>query len=171
MFQIFSAQLAQLGGGDLRVLDVGSGPGFLADFLLHSLPELRLTLLDFSSAMHDLARSRLGQRASQVTFLHRSFRDSAWTQDLGRYDAVVTNQAVHELRHKRYANALHSQVHGLLEAGAPYVMCDHYCGEGGMSNSQLYMSVDEHRRSLFDAGFRTVEQINRSGGLVMYRAD
>jgi ubiquinone/menaquinone biosynthesis C-methylase UbiE len=170
MFQAFSAQLLQLGRSDLSVLELGSGPGFLAAALLESLPDLELSLLDFSLAMHDLARTRLAGNAARIVFIHRSFKDPTWTDDLPRFDAVITNQAVHELRHKRYATALHSQVLRVLKPGAPYIVCDHHCGEGGMSNNQLFMSLDEHRQSLCDAGFRQVEQILRAGSLVMHRA-
>ncbi|MEO8308674.1 MAG: class I SAM-dependent methyltransferase [Pseudomonadota bacterium] len=140
MFQSFAAQLQSMGRSDLQVLELGSGPAFLAEYLLSALPELRLSLLDFSQPMDDLARIRLAERASGVRFLHRSFEDQDWTRGLGKFDAVITNQAVHELRHKRYAQVLHSQVAEVLAPGGSYLVCDHYFGEGGMGNDQLYMS-------------------------------
>ena len=60
IFETFSRELQRLGNGNLVVLDLGSGPGFLAAHLLDVMPNLQLTLLDFSAAMHDLARQRLG---------------------------------------------------------------------------------------------------------------
>ncbi len=82
----------------------------------------------------------------------------------------MPDDTVHELRHKRYAKALHSQVAGVLRTNAPYVVCDHFLGAGGMSNDQLYMSPEEHRQALFSAGFWSVEQVKQAGSLVMYRA-
>src|SRR5688572_25660848 len=98
MFQAISLELVGLGKANLSVLDLGSGPGFLAAYILDALPEAQLTLLDFSASMHELARARLGARARPVTFVARSFKESGWSHGLGPYDAVVTNQAVHELR-------------------------------------------------------------------------
>jgi predicted methyltransferase len=43
----------------------------------------------------------------------------------------MTNQAVHELRHKRHARELHRQVARLLTPGGSYLVCDHFCGPGG----------------------------------------
>ena len=169
MFQAFLTELRRIDGSDLKVLELGSGPGFLAEFLLAKLPALELTLLDFSPAMHELARARLGD-ANRISYLERSFKDPDWARNLGPFDAVITNQAVHELRHKRYANALHARVARILKSGASYLVCDHFFGEGGMRNDELYMTIEEQRRALLEASFRSVELVCRSGTLVMHRA-
>jgi SAM-dependent methyltransferase len=153
-----------------RILELGSGPGFLAQHLLQALPTIDYVALDFSAAMHTLARERLGLLADRVQFVERSFRDSAWHQDLGPFDFIVTHQTVHELRHKKYASALHSQARELLSANGSYLMCDHFYGEGGMKDDQLYMSLDEQREALRQAGFAKVEQILCRGGLCLYEA-
>lgn len=153
-----------------RVLELGSGPGFLAEHLLRSYVTLRYVALDFSSAMHELAAQRLGELAGRVQFVERSFREAAWPDGLGQFEFVVTNQAVHELRHKRHASLLHAQVKQVLLPGGAYLVCDHFFGNGGMSNDQLYMSVAEQRQALQDAGFSSVEQVMLKGGLVLHHA-
>ena len=171
MHQAFVDQLRGLGRADLRVLDLGAGPGFLAEFLLRHLPELKMSLLDFSEPMQELAKARLKEYAlPQGRFICRSFKDPTWRQGLGTFDVVVTNQAVHELRHKRYAEALHCQVKGVLSPGGVYLVCDHFHGDGGMGNDQLYMTIDEQQDALAGAGFQTVRQVHRAGTLVMHRA-
>jgi ubiquinone/menaquinone biosynthesis C-methylase UbiE len=170
MFQLFLTELQRINRDDLNVLELGSGPGFLADLLLDAMPDLELTLLDFSPTMHDLARVRLGRRVEKVCFLSLNFRDADWVQGLGLFGAVVTNQAVHELRHKQYAKALHSQVASVLKPRSPYLVCDHYCGDGGMQNEHLYMTIEEQSQALLAAGFRSVEMVGRGGSLVMHRA-
>ena len=170
MFAAFATQLRRLPEVSATVLELGSGPGFLANYLLEALPRFRFTLLDFSSAMHDLARARLAERADDVRFLTCDFREPGWTDGLKGFDAVITNQAVHELRHKRYAPTLHGRVTSVLKPGAPYLVCDHFAGEGGMKNEQLFMTVGEQRQALLDAGFRSVEQVAIAGALVLHRA-
>lgn len=169
-FRAFLSQLAEDGKDAVNVLELGSGPGFLAEFLLSAMPELRITLLDYSAAMHDLARARLGDRAGRVIFLLRDFKSPAWTRGLIGFDVVITNQAVHELRHKQYAPALHSQIALVLAPGGTYLVADHYCGDGGMTNDQLFMSVEEQAAALRSAGYRSVELISKSGSLVLHRA-
>jgi cyclopropane fatty-acyl-phospholipid synthase-like methyltransferase len=77
--------------------------------LLRELPEVSYVALDFSAAMHQLAAARLGSATGLVQFIERSFREEGWTCGLEQFDAIVTNQAVHELRHKRHAARLHAQ--------------------------------------------------------------
>ena len=153
-----------------RVLELGSGPGFLAIKLLSEFADLHMTLLDFSEAMHALARKRLGRALNRVEFLVGDFKEPEWTQDLNAFDAVVTTQAVHELRHKRYAEQLHRQVTAVLRPGGTYLVCDHFLGPGGMTNDQLYMSAAEQRSAIEAAGYESVRQVLVKGGLVMHRA-
>lgn len=167
-FAEFAAQLAA--GAALRVLELGSGPGFLAKHLLDALPHIAYTALDFSPAMHKLAAERVGAASARIRFIERSFRDPAWVEGLGPFDHVVTNQAVHELRHKRHARALHEQVRGLLAPQGRYLVCDHFAGAGGMKNDQLYMTVEEQRVALQDAGFARVEPVLLKRGLMLYAA-
>jgi len=170
IFETFSRELQRLGNGNLVVLDLGSGPGFLAAHLLDVMPNLQLTLLDFSAAMHDLARQRLGSRAEHVRFMHRNFRDDEWPLGLGLFDVVVTNQAVHELRHKRHAPALHAAVRKVLRPGGSYLVSDHYFGDGGLQNEHLYMTMAEQRATLLAAGFSHVERVASFGSMVMHSA-
>ena len=157
-------------GATSRILELGSGPAYLAEHVLKALPEVSYVALDFSSAMHDLARQRLGALANRVEFVERSFKGDGWTAGLGQFDWVITNQAVHELRHKGYAPELHRQVRDCLKEGGAYLVCDHYAGEGGMANDQLYMSVDEQRQALEAAGFSSVSRLLLKGGMVLHEA-
>jgi SAM-dependent methyltransferase len=169
-FARFAEEIAASRPAPGRVLELGSGPGFLALHLLKALPGVSYVLLDFSAAMHALAKARLGEMASGAVFVERSFKAPGWTAGLGRFDAVVTHQAVHELRHKRHAPALHRQAHALLAPGGSYLVCDHFVGEGGMANDQLYMTIEEQKQALVDAGFASVTQVMCKGSLVLHHA-
>lgn len=170
--EFFAAFLEELRAMPLRparVLELGSGPGFLAHGLLAGMPDLRMVLLDFSSAMHDLARERLGALQTRVDFVERSFRLPDWADDLGTFDAVVTMQAVHELRHKRHAANLYTQVGTVLRPGGIFLVCDHYAGGAdGMRDAELYLSLDEHRAALEGAGYEVSRTLTRQS-LVLHR--
>ena len=170
--QFFAAITEALrAAGARNVLELGSGPGFLARHLRDALPDMRLTLLDFSPAMHDLARTRLGALADRVAFIQADFLDPAWSRALGRFDAVVTLQAVHELRHKARAVTLHAAVRGLLVERGVYLVCDHYAGDDGMQNHDLFMTADEQRGALESGDFKRVERVLMQQGLVLHRAE
>ena len=165
--EFFDAMATALKDCTEPVLELGSGPGFLAEYLLARLPTTKYVMLDFSASMHELARKRLGSEVARVEFVERSFKDAAWSEALGTFGAVVANQAVHELRHKRHAPTLHGQVRTLLPPGRPYLVCDHFAGEGGMGNSELYMTIEEQVQALRAGGFVEVSELLRKGGMVL----
>ena len=98
-----------------RVLELGSGPGLLAHRVLQRCPHLETyTLLDFSEPMLALSRERLAAFPA-ASFVLESFKSEDWTRRVGgRFDCVVSMQAVHELRHKRHAPRLYEQVYQVL---------------------------------------------------------
>ncbi len=169
-----------------RILELGSGPGFLAQYILQALSiqtspsppsyrkrikgDVTYVMLDFSAAMHELARARLGGLGQHAEFLERDFKQPNWNEGLGVFDCVVTMQAVHELRHKRHAAGLHANVRELLAPGGFYLVCDHYYGTDGMQNDQLYMSIEEQKNALLEAGFFSVGLLMQKGGMTLYRA-
>jgi SAM-dependent methyltransferase len=169
-FQCIVAELRGLRPARPSVLELGSGPGFLAQRILERIPAVRYTMLDFSPAMHELARERLGPLAQTVRQVETDFRTPGWSAELGRFDAVVTTQAVHELRHKKHAAGLHASVRCLLEPDGRYLVCDHYVGCDGMSDATLYMTVDEQRHTLQTAGFNSVASLLQERGLVLFSA-
>lgn len=154
----------------VRVLELGSGPGFLAEHILSAHPLAEMVLLDFSKPMHRLAMERLQRFSGRVTCVERSFKKADWMSGLGLFDYVVTNQAVHELRHKRYAEPLHRQVRSVLDDGGVYLISDHFFGDDGMKKEGLYMTVEEQQAALVSAGFRSVHERLRQGGMSLHSA-
>jgi ubiquinone/menaquinone biosynthesis C-methylase UbiE len=169
-FACMSSEIAAATTPVTKILELGSGPGFLAQHLLQTLPKISYVMLDFSAAMHELARARLGKLGLHAEFLERDFKQPDWNDGLGEFDCVVTMQAVHELRHKRHAPGLHACVRELLAPGGFYLMCDHYHGTDGMQNDQLYMSIDEQKTALSAAEFSPVTLLMQKGGMTLYRA-
>jgi SAM-dependent methyltransferase len=169
-FQCFVDQLRAMRSDRLAVLELGSGPGFLAQRILAAVPGVAYTMLDFSPAMHALARERLGPLARAVRQVEADFKRAGWAAGLGEFDAVVTMQAVHELRHKKHVAGLHATVRSLLKPTGRYLVCDHYVGPGGMTNAALYMTVAEQRQALAQAGFAAVTALMQKGGLVLHSA-
>jgi len=169
-FDAITQELSPLNAAGLSVLELGSGPGFLARHILEALPSAGYVALDFSPAMHALAKEHLGTLADRVQFLEEDFKKPHWNARLSRFDAVVSMQAVHELRHKRHAASLYQAARQLLRSGGRFLMCDHFVGKEGMSDTALYMTTDEHERALRAGGFTQVDLLLRKGGLALFRA-
>lgn len=169
-FEEFVTQIRSKGKG-LRLLELGSGPGFLAEYILRKCDVLEYAALDFSAAMHALARERLGARSQKVEFVERSFKTDDWMEGLGMFGCVVTNQAVHELRHKQLAPHLHAQVRSILSAGGLYLVNDHFAGPNGMSNNELYMTKEEQVEALRSAGFSHITTLKCQSKMAFLSAE
>ena len=159
-----------VGRTPVSILELGSGPGFLARHLLSALPVSKYVALDFSLAMHELARTQPGALVNQVEFVQADFTTANWAEGFPRVNAVVMMQAVHELRHKRHAPQFYRTVRPLVTRDGMLLMCDHFAGADGMSNRELFMSPEEHAAALRDGGFASVELLLQRGGLVLFRA-
>jgi SAM-dependent methyltransferase len=151
----------------IRVAEVGSGPGHLAKAILESCNVSTYTAIDFSAAMNNLAREHLGEN---VRFVQRDFRRDGWAEGLGAFDAVVTLQAAHEVRHKTRQPALLKNIHGAIEEGGLLLFCDHYSEAGSTKDMGLFLTHDEQPALLEAAGFLRVEQLLDAGGMALYRA-
>jgi len=115
------------------------------------------------------ARQRLAPHIGRTRQLLADFKDDAWTIGLGEFDAIVTHQAVHELRHKKHAATLHRSARTLLSRAASISSATTTSGDG-MSDASLYMNIDEQSAALEAAGFVCVERVLEMKGLVLHRA-
>jgi SAM-dependent methyltransferase len=136
-----------------RVLELGPGPGRLAEAVLDACRLDRYTLLDFSAPMLDMCRRRLGDRAG-VDYLQADFARADWAAALpAPFDAVLAMQAVHEIRHKRHLARLYAQVRSLLAPGGWLVVCDHEPFGDEPRRLRLFATADEQHTALATAGF------------------
>jgi SAM-dependent methyltransferase len=152
-----------------RVLELGSGPGFLAHRVLHSCPHLAgYTLLDFSEPMLALGRERLSAFPT-ASFAHASFKSEEWPRRVGGpFDCIVSMQAVHELRNKRHALRLYEQAHQILTAPGRIMICDHTPFDDSPTSTALYMTEDEQLEALARARFANLRVELRMDSLVVY---
>jgi drug/metabolite transporter (DMT)-like permease/SAM-dependent methyltransferase len=163
--QAIGDRLAALAAGS-RVLELGSGPGVLAEHLLGRCPQIAsYTLFDFSEPMLDMSRARLG-RFSTARFVLGDFRAEDWPHRVaGPYDAIVTMQAVHEVRHTRHVPRLYRQIRGLLAPGGLFLMCDRTPEDDTPRSRALFMTADEQVEALTQAGFADVRLVMAADAL------
>lgn len=166
-FAAFSVVLKERFDEPIDILELGSGPGHLAEQILKNCAVRRYVALDFSEAMHALARSRLSEHGN-VDYAERDFREEDWGLRLGRFDAVVTLQAAHETRHKRHLPKLLRDVFFLLRPGGLLLYCDHYSETDGEKNAALYYEKDEQPGVLEESGFSNIRALLDIGGMALY---
>jgi SAM-dependent methyltransferase len=154
---------------DLRILELGSGPGHLArELLLHCNVDA-YAALDWSQAMHDIATAHLGPLAPRVTFVVRDFREPTWPTDLGTFDAIVTMQAAHETRHKRHVVPLFERARTLLRPRGLLLYCDGYLHADTTLPALVFDRADQPR-ALERAGFVDVRLLHDEGNQALFVA-
>jgi SAM-dependent methyltransferase len=154
----------------LRILEVGSGPGELAREILLHCDVASYTALDWSQAMHDIATEHLGDLARRVSFVVRDFREPTWPAGLGLFDAIVTQQAVHETRHRRHALPLFQRARTLLVPGGLMLYCDGYLVDPEGELAALVLERADQPLVLERAGFLDVRLLHDEGNLALYGA-
>jgi SAM-dependent methyltransferase len=165
-FAAFCAALAPR--RQLRILELGSGPGQLAREILGHCDVDTYVALDFSPAMHAIAAETLGELASRATFVTRDFRLPNWPHELGTFDAVVTLQAAHETRHKRHLVPLLERARTVLASGGVVLYADHYLTpETGIP--ALMPARDDQPLALERAGFVDVQLCYEEGAMALWR--
>jgi SAM-dependent methyltransferase len=155
-----------------RVLELGSGPGLLAHRVLERCRSLAAyTLIDFSEPMLALSRERL-HAFPAASFVLGSFKSEDWRRRVdGPFDCVVSMQAVHELRHKRHARRLYEEVYQVLAVPGLFLVCDHTPFDDSPKSTALYMTEQEQRHALTDAGFANVHVELTMNGLHLYAGE
>lgn len=150
------------------VVELGSGPGHLARVIVTRCPVKSYVAVDFSAAMHAMAREHLGQYVARVTFVEADFRQAEWVKSVGKPHALLTMQAAHEVRHKSRLPRLLSQMHATLQTGGMLLYCDHYAQTGSSAQDELYADRDEQLALLRAAGFKRVICLRDESGLALY---
>ena len=168
-FAAFAHALNEAFGAAPDILELGSGPGHLAEHVLQHCNVRRYTALDFSEAMHGLARERLAANAHKVVFITRDFRHADCLRGLGAFDAVLTMQAAHETRHKNHLPPFLDRLYAVLRSRGLILYCDHYAEKNGDKNGALYVERDEQPLALTAAGFTDVQRLHEEGGMALYR--
>jgi len=109
----------------VRVLDLGAGTGVLAERILNEVPGSSVTCLDFSPAMIEQCRQRLGSFGGRAELVCADL--STWTPPR-TYDAVVT------------CNAL---VYREMDLGACYRKCAAALRSGGALVNSTVVTRDD----------------------------
>ncbi|MGO4500369.1 trans-aconitate 2-methyltransferase [Paenibacillus sp. 2RAB27] len=121
-----AASLVQFDQKAPRILDLGAGTGLFSSYMLRSYPEARLTLIDLSTGMLDIAKERFADTvASEVTYL---VGDYSTYEDAEPFDAVISSLSIHHLEDEA-KQALYANIFHLLKPGGVFVNADQVLGK------------------------------------------
>jgi cyclopropane fatty-acyl-phospholipid synthase-like methyltransferase len=172
-FTAFANSINSFSNNQVNILEIGSGPGHLAKFILEHCTVQHYTLLDFSLPMHEIAKEHLTKFVDKAIFLQQDFKSPQWTQNLEKFDVIVTMQAAHEVRHKNHIAALFFQLYSTLNDGGMFLYSDHYYVPSSSSKKhpELYLKKEEQPELLRYCGFKNITLILDKSEMALYRAD
>ncbi|MCG8371001.1 MAG: class I SAM-dependent methyltransferase [Proteobacteria bacterium] len=106
-----------------RVLDLGCGPGVLAESILQKFADARVVCLDISPVSLAKARRKLSPYGERAEFVECPL-DGDWTQDVGDgFDLVIAVQSLHHVPRARKPLVI-DRVYEALQPGGLFVLSD-----------------------------------------------
>lgn len=104
----------------MSVLELGSGPGFITEQLVHNLPQSEITALDIDSTLLDEAKTRLDRiPSSNLQFVQSSVYDTGLPDD--SFDFAIARLLFLHLHHPVEAAR---EIYRVLKPGGKLVIID-----------------------------------------------
>jgi hypothetical protein len=96
VYKLFVDLIAGVAVQRPNILDIGGGPAHLAweYHRVHPDRDARWTILDSSSELLRLAHERFTDKPDRIATAHRSFNQPGWTEGLGSFDIIASNNAL-----------------------------------------------------------------------------
>lgn len=160
--QLFDTIIHRLIEGPLparHIVELGIGPGYLAERLLERMPDVTYEGVDFSRPMLDLAAARLTPHAARVRFTQADLVTDDWGTKMSLpVGAIVSTWALHDLGSEANTGRVYQACRALLPAGGVFLNGDFVKPDGTRHDYEAgRFPVARHLDILHEAGFRDVQ--------------
>ncbi|MGL4773373.1 MAG: class I SAM-dependent methyltransferase [Clostridium sp.] len=129
MFDVFYGTVRELAfmKENGRVLDLGSGTGLLAQFVMEKYPKAHYILVDIAEEMLKVAKERF-KGYENVDYKVCDYR----TEELGEYDLIISGMSIHHLDSEE-KRELFKSIYKSLKKGGVFINADQVFGEDKVS--------------------------------------
>lgn len=125
----------------LRILDIGCGTGTFAKKLKENFPYAKITCLDFSPNMIEVAKAKLINYKDDVDFLVGNFNDLDIKNE---YDVIVSNFALHHIQTDEEKKALYRNIYQALNKNGAFFTADIVLGVNSYIKNLYEQKWEEH---------------------------
>ena len=137
-FYQIAADVAKLENDTPDVLDLGAGTGLFSSFIVRKYPKARLTLIDLSEGMLDIAKTRFHGRPD-VRYIVGDYTKFEFRE---RFDLVISSLSIHHLTDAE-KKELYRNVFSILKNNGIFMNADQVLGSTEFLDS-LYRSEWKH---------------------------
>jgi trans-aconitate methyltransferase len=176
LMQHIEAQLKALPFPTPQVVELGPGPGLLAEMLLRDLPEMSYTGLDSSELLLIFAQTKLAPFGQRASLIRADLNTDDWLEHLPvEIHAIISLQALHDLGDENHIHRMYGLARQLLVPGGLLLNADFVVPPGQDNPEQPgRRSISRHLELLQAQGFERVActlEIGQFGCLVGFVPD
>lgn len=159
LFSVIHSELVSAIPSNGHVIELGIGPGYLADYILRVMSGIRYSGIDFSHPMLGIAQQRLKSYSSQVTYIQADLlKDNWWENISDPADAIVSTWSLHDLGSQEYVKAVYKNCMPLLRDGGIFLNGDFIKPDKASHEFEPgRFEIGEHLDILDGVGFKDVE--------------
>ena len=163
LFEIITEEIERCSQRKRNVLELGIGPGFLANYILRRCENVRYEGLDFSAPMLKIAAESNSDFTEVISFVQADLTAFDWGQKIKTTPhIIVTTWALHDLLGKLPIAKVYEDVYKLLPMGGVFLNGDFIQPMAAKCKYEAgRITVSEHLELLSDAGFHDASCIAR----------
>ena len=141
------------------ILELGSGPGYFANYILNRFSAVSYHCLDYSEAMLNIAKNNLNPYSTRVSFQQVDLTKSNWADTVnGTYSAIVSTWALHDVGNKELIQSVYESARKLLSNSGILLNADFIKPRGISREFEAgRLLISEHLDLLATAGYSDVE--------------
>lgn len=141
------------------VVELGIGPGYLADYLLNSLKSIQYYGIDFSGPMLDIARKRLRPYSTRVTYIKADLVNDDWSKYIPMpINAIVSTWTLHDLGSPKNVEIVYKKCAQLLQSRGMLLNGDFIKPDNAIYEYEPgRFEIAQHIEILSRVGFRCAE--------------
>ena len=159
LFDLILSELKSRISSSSCVVELGIGPGYLANHILARMPEIEYYGVDFSSPMLDIAKQRLKSYFPRVTYVQADLVKDRWWENISLpIDAVISTWSLHDLGSQENIEVVYQSCAGALKDGGVLLNGDFIKPSGTRHEYEPgRFEIEKHVEILRRTGFNAPE--------------
>ena len=158
-FQMIMNNLRKENNQSLSILELGIGPGYMAEHILSNCKDVIYEGLDFSEAMIEIAKERLQSISKRIQFTQTDLTDHTWIKQVKtKPQNIISTWALHDLLNNPNISTVYKLAYKLLPQNARLINDDFIKPENSIFEYEKgRIKPSEHIELLNQCGFKKVE--------------